>query len=104
MATGYWSMPLFSFCLHSLVILLVVVNFCVVHVDFRRRFFRKKSHLVRKIGAESRRRFFGADFVRRFLECVISLRLNVFNALSLATEHASGTLFNILCQLFVYKH
>ena len=36
-ATGDSSMPLFSFCLYSLVILLFLVNFCVVHVDFRRR-------------------------------------------------------------------
>ena len=61
-ATGEWSMPLFSFRFYSLVILLFVVNFCVVHVDFRHRFFRTRSHLVGKVGADFSAPSFGTDF------------------------------------------
>jgi len=44
-ATGDWLMPLFSFCLYSLVMyILFIVNFCVdffcTSADFRRRFLK----------------------------------------------------------------
>jgi len=68
-ATGDWLMHFFSLCLYSLVILLFVVNFCVVHVNFRRRFFvpdriwmiwYEKS--APKVGADFSAPTFGADF------------------------------------------
>ena len=80
MATDDSFMPLFSFCLYSLVILLFVVcfivHFCVVCVDFRRRFFRTISHLVWNCSAPT----LGDDLRRRFLVCVSSaLRTKTFN-------------------------
>ena len=68
-----WLKEMFYVRCHSRLLVTIVHNrhrrdgfvyFCIVHVDFRRQFFRTRLHLVRKIGAEfkSRRRFFGADF------------------------------------------
>jgi len=48
----------------------IIVNFCVVHVDLRHRFFRTRSHLVRKNWRQKSAPSFGAEFRRRNLDCV----------------------------------